>query len=195
LKGSRLSRAIGISICLLALIGFAAPLWAEENFFEYGDFSLSLPEGWVERDIPAGSEKELVGSLGSEHIRGTSVLLFCYKGGGYNHSSVRINALKVIASVSPKGQEMVKERTKVKTEGGLTAVVELWRGLADTGGTAVSLRVPMGIIETKVGWIMMLGFTPEATGAQLEEAFLRMIQSAGYKSASFAPSDLQNQDI
>jgi len=36
----------------------------------------------------------------------------------------------------------------------------------------------MGIIETEAGWILMLGFTPDATGAQLEEAFLKMIQSA-----------------
>ena len=36
----------------------------------------------------------------------------------------------------------------------------------------------MRIMETDAGWMLMLGFTPDATGAQLEEAFLKMIQSA-----------------
>ncbi|MGZ6203113.1 MAG: hypothetical protein ACXWM6_16530, partial [Thermodesulfobacteriota bacterium] len=115
-------------------------------------------------------------------IPGTSVLTFFYQGGRYNYSSVRIVGLKTIASVFPKGQEMVKEGKKVETDGGLTAVIELWRGLADAKGTPASLQVPMGIIETKAGWILMLGFTPEPTGAQLEDAFLTMIHSARYES-------------
>jgi hypothetical protein len=36
----------------------------------------------------------------------------------------------------------------------------------------------MGIMETKAGWILLLGFTPEASGAQLEQDFLKMIKSA-----------------
>jgi hypothetical protein len=36
----------------------------------------------------------------------------------------------------------------------------------------------MGIMETKPGWILMLGFTPDSSGEQLEEDFLKMIQSA-----------------
>ncbi len=138
----------------------------------------------MKQDIPKGSEKELIGSLKSQEIPGTSVLILCYKGGRYTYSSVRIIGLKTIASVFPKGQEMLKKETKVKTDGGLAAVVELWRGAADASGTAVFLRAPMGIIETKVGWILMLGFTPDPTGAQLEEAFSKMIQSAKYESPS-----------
>jgi hypothetical protein len=33
-------------------------------------------------------------------------------------------------------------------------------------------------METKAGWILMLGFTPDASGAQLEEDFLKMMKSA-----------------
>jgi hypothetical protein len=36
----------------------------------------------------------------------------------------------------------------------------------------------MGIMETKAGWILLLGFTPESSGTQLEEDFLKMIKSA-----------------
>ena len=183
-KRSRLSHAVWLNICFLGLIGLATPVLAQENIFDYRDFSLTLPEGWVKQDIPKGSEKELIGSLKSQKIPGTSVLILCYKGGGYNYSSVRIVGLKTIVSVFPKGQEMLKRQTKVKTDGGLATVVELWRGAADTNGVAAFLQAPMGIIETKVGWILMLGFTPDATGAQLEETFLKIIQSGKQKSVS-----------
>lgn len=177
-KRSCLRQAVWLHICVFGLIGLATPLLAQENVFEYRDFSLTLAEGWLRQDIPKGSEKELIGSLKAQDIPGTSILLFCYKGVRYNYSSVRIVGLKTIASVFPKGQEMLKKETKLKTDGGLTAVVELWRGAADVGGAAAFLQVPMGIIETKAGWILMLGFTPDLTGAQLEQAFLKMIQSA-----------------
>ena len=177
-KRSWVSRATWLNICVLGLIGLATPVLAQENVFDYRDFSLTLPQGWVKQDIPKRSDKELIGSLKSQEIPGTSILILCYKGGGYNYSSVRVVGLKTIASVFPKGQEMLKRQTKVKTDGGLVAVVELWRGVADTSGAAVFLQAPMGIIETKVAWILMLGFTPDPTGAQLEEAFLKMIQSA-----------------
>jgi len=70
-----------------------------------------LPEGWVKQDISKGSEKEVVGSLKSEKIAGTTVLVFCYTGWRYNYSSVRIAGLKTIAAVYPKGQEMLKKET------------------------------------------------------------------------------------
>ena len=73
---------------------------------------------------------------------------------------------------------MLKKETKVKIDGGLTAVTELWQGAVAAGATIVLLQSPMGIMETKAGWILMLGFTPESSGAQLEEDFLKMIKSA-----------------
>jgi hypothetical protein len=35
----------------------------------------------------------------------------------------------------------------------------------------------MGIMETKAGWILLLGFTPDAFGPPLEDDFLKMIKS------------------
>ena len=166
------------SALLFGLTGFTLQGFAQENVFNYNNFSLTLPEGWVKQDISKGSEKEVVGSLKSEKIPGTTILLLCYKGWRYNYSNVRIAGLKTIASVYPKGQEMLKKETKVRTDGGLTAVTELWRGAVAAGGTTVFLQSPMGIMETKAGWILMLGFTPESTGEQLDEDFLKMIKSA-----------------
>jgi len=177
-KRSWLPHALWLNIFLVGSIGLVPHTFAQNDTFSYNDFSLTLPEGWVKQDIPKGSEKELIGSLKSQDIPGTSILILCYKDGGYNYSSVRIVGLKTIASVFPKGQEMLKEETKIKTDGGLSAVVELWRGAADASGKVLFLQAPMGIMETDAGWMLMLGFTPDATGPQLEEAFLKMIQSA-----------------
>ncbi len=183
-RRSRPSHLLRLIIFLSVLLGSTAAISAQEDTFNFNDLFFTLPEGWVKQDLPKGSEKELIGSLKSEDIPGTSVLVFCYKGGRHNYSSVRIVGLKTIASVFPKGQEMLKKQTEVETDGGLTGIVELWRGAADASGTAVFLQAPMGIIETSEGWILMLGFTPDATGKQLEEAFLKMIRSARYESAS-----------
>ncbi len=169
-----------LHVYLLVFIAFANPVLAQEDVFEYGDFSLKLPKGWAQQGVSRGAEKELIVSVKSEDFPGTTVLIFFYKDARFNYSDIRIIGLKTISSVFPKGQEMLKGGMKVNTDGGLTAVVELWRGLADVKGTSAFLRVPMGIIGTKRGWIVMLGFTPESTGAQLEEAFSSMIHSARY---------------
>jgi len=179
-----LYHTVWLNILLLGLMGVPPYTFAQDETFSYNNFSLALPKGWVKQDISERSEKELIGSLKSQEIPGTSISIFCYKGEGYNYSSVRIAGLKTIASGFPKGQERLKKETKVKIDGGLSAIVELWRGAVDASGTTAFLQVPMGIIKTKSGWILMLGFTPDSTGAQLEEAFLQMIQSAKYESAS-----------
>ena len=178
IKRSRLLYFVLLNTFLFGLTGFALQVFAQENPFNYNNFPLTLPEGWVKQDISKGSEKEVIGSLKSEKIAGTTVLVLCYKGWRYNYSSIRIAGLKTIAAVYPKGQEMLKKETKLKTEGGLTAVTELWRGAVDASGTTAFLQTPMGIMETKAGWILMLGFTPSASGPPLEEDFLKMIKSA-----------------
>jgi len=177
-KRSRLFRFVWLNVFLFSLTGFFSQVLAQENIFNYNNFSLMLPEGWVKQDISKGSEKEVVGSLKSEKIVGTTVLVFCYKGWRYNYSSIRIAGLKTIAAVYPKGQEMLKKETKLKTDGGLTAVTEFWRGAVDASGSTVFLQTPMGIMDSKAGWILMLGFTPDASGPPLEEDFLKMIKSA-----------------
>ena len=176
-KQSFFMRLVSMAVFVL-LVGPASQIYAEEHSFTYKNLTLSLPEGWSSQEIPKNSEKELVGSFKSEKIAGTTVLVFCYTGWPYtNYSNVRIAALKTIAASYPKGQEMLKKPTKMKTDGGYAAAVEFWKGAVDAGGQTVFLQSPMGIIKTKVGWIMMLGFTPDATGDQLEEDFLKMIKS------------------
>ncbi len=177
-KRSLLSCFILSNIFLFGLIEFAHQALSQENTFTYDNFSFTLPEGWVKQDIPKGSEKETVGSLKSEKINGTSILVFCYKGWRYDYRNVRIVGLKTIAAVYPKGQEQLKKETKLKTDEGLAVVTELWRGFIDAGGTTVSLQTPMGIIKSRAGWILMLGFTPDSSGGQLEEDFVKMIKSA-----------------
>jgi hypothetical protein len=73
---------------------------------------------------------------------------------------------------------MLKKPEKIKTNTGLTAVWEYWRGAVDAGGQTVFLESPMGIFEAKSGWILMLGFTPASSGPQLEEGFMKILKSA-----------------
>ena len=167
----------GVAIIAI-VIGIAAQGLAEENVFTHEYLSLKLPEGWVAQDIPSNFEKEVIGWLKSEKIAGTSITVHCYRGRRYNYSSVRIGALKAIASAYPEGQEMLKDKTKIKTESGGTAVVELWRGAVDAGGQIVLLQSPLGIVRTKQCWLLMIGYTPDTSGAQLEEDFLTIIKSA-----------------
>jgi hypothetical protein len=178
-KPSLFLRLVLLAFFIL-LTGLASQVCAQENVYTYKNFSLSLPEGWSVQEIPKGSAKELIGSLKSDKIAGTTVLIFCYSSWVHDYSYVRIAGLKTIGAVYPKGQKMLKKPTKMKTNGHYIAVVESWLGAVDAGGLIVNLRSPMGIMETKPGWILMLGFTPDASGDQLEEDFLKMIQSAKY---------------
>ncbi len=166
------------SIFIFGLIGSAHQARSQENTFTYDTFSFTMPEGWVKQDIPQGSEKETVGYLKSEKIEGTSIVVLCYRGFRYNYSSIRIAGLRTIAATYPKGQQQLKKEAKLKTDGGLAAVTELWRGAIDASGITVFLQTPMGIIKSRAGWILMLGFTPDSSGGQLEEDFLKMIKSA-----------------
>jgi hypothetical protein len=168
----------GFSVLLLILIGLPITPLAGESVFNQKDLSLTLPDGWTTQEIPSNFEKEVIAWFKSEKLAGTSIMVFLYKGWRYNYSSVRIGALKTIAASYPKGQEMLKKPEKIKTDKGSTAVIEFWRGAVDASGQTVFLETPMGILETKAGWLLMLGFAPSASGPQLEEDFLKIIKSA-----------------
>jgi hypothetical protein len=56
--------------------------------------------------------------------------------------------------------------------------LEYWRGAVDASAQTLFLESPMGIFENKSGWILMLGFTPSASGPQLEADFLKILKSA-----------------
>ena len=128
-------RKIAIAVMTLAVLLIAIHILAGENVFEHEYISLTLPEGWVTQEIPSNFEKEVIGWLKSEKIPGTSITVSCYRGRRYNYSSIRIAALKTIAAVYPKGQEMLKKPEKIKTDSGYKAVVELWRGTKEGDGS------------------------------------------------------------
>ena len=164
-------------VFLFVLTGFASQALAEENLFKHKYLSLTLPDGWVTQDIPSNFEKEVIGWLKSEKIAGASITVSCYRGRRYNYSKIRIAALKTIAATYPKGQEMLKKPTKLKTDSGYKAAVEFWRGALDAGGQTVFLQTPMGIVRTRHCWLLMLGFTPDSSGAQLEEDFMKIMKA------------------
>lgn len=169
---------IGFCFLLLILIGPSIPAWAGETGFSHKDLSLTLPDSWATQEIPNNFEKEDIAWLQSEKTAGTFIMVFLYKGWRYNDSSVCIGALRTLAASYPKGQEVHKKPEKSKTDTGLTAMIEFWRGAIDAGGQTVFLETPMGILETKVGWVLMISFTPCAFGPALEEDFLKIIKSA-----------------
>jgi hypothetical protein len=47
----------------------------------------------------------------------------------------------------------------------------------DSSGQTVFLESPMGIFENKSGWILMLGFTPRASGLFLGQHEERSIKN------------------
>lgn len=169
---------ITFSMFLFVCMGILQQASAQEETFSYKRFSFALPEGWVKQEIAKGSQKELIGSLKSEKIKGATVLIFLYSSWRNDYSNIRIIGLKTLAASYPKGQKCLKKETKMKTDGKWNAVTELWQGAVDAGGTTVLLQSPMGIMEVSEGWILMLGFAPDSSGGQLEEDFLKMIKSA-----------------
>lgn len=168
--------AIRMTALIVLLIAIQA--LGEGNVFEHEYLSLTLPDGWVTQEIPGNFEKEVIGWLKAEKIPGTSITVSCYRGRRYNYRSIRIAGLRTIAAACPKGQEMLKKPTKMKTDSGYKAVVELWRGAVDAGGHTVSLQIPMGIVRSKHCWVLMLGYTPDSSGPQLEEDFNKIINTA-----------------
>ena len=173
-----LLRSSFLKVFLFVSMGFAIQALAEENVFKHQYLSLTLPDSWVTQDIPSNFEKEVIGWLKSEKIAGTSITVSCYRGRRYNYRKIRIAGLKTIAAAYPKGQEMLNKPTKIRTDSGYKAVVELWRGTVDAGGQTVFLQTPMGIVRSKHCWVLMLGYTPDSSGAQLEEDFMKIIKTA-----------------
>jgi hypothetical protein len=164
-------------VLFLFLVVSIAPAFSQEKSFNHKDLSFILPEGWVTQEIPGNFEKEVIGWLKSEKISGASMLVFSYKGWRQTYTSVRVAGLKTIAASYPKGQEALKKPTKMKTDTGLNAVWEYWRGGVEASGQIVFLESPMGIVETKNCWALFIGYTPASSGPQLEEDFLKMIKS------------------
>lgn len=176
-KRSILFYLVSFTIFLTVILSPIAVSFAQGTPFTNRGISFHLPEGWATKEIPGNFEKEVIAWLKSENMEGVTILVMCYTGRRQNYNSIRVAGLKTIGSSYPKGQEMLKKPTKIKTDTGLTAVWEYWRGAVQGGGQTVFLESPMGIVETKNGWILMIGYAPATSGPQLEEDFLKIINS------------------
>jgi len=145
--------------------------------FKHKYLTLILPAGWsVKGDAVTGNE--LIGWLQSKNIPGASILIFSYRGALINYTNVRIRGLKRLALDYPKGQKQLKNQKKIRTEKGYKPKVELWQGFLDAGGMTVALQSPMAVMKTKKSWILMIGYAPDASGAKMEEDFLKILKSA-----------------
>ena len=150
---------------------------AGQSQFEHKLLSLTLPDGWsVNKATVTGDE--LIGSLQSTSIPGSSILIYAYRGMTLNYRNIRIRGLKSIADTYPQGQVHLKKPKSIKTDSGYKPKYELWQGFIDAGGTTVALQSPMAAMKTKRAWILMIGYTPDTTGVQMEQDFIKILKSA-----------------
>ncbi len=146
------------------------------NIFDHKYIKLDLPEGWTaypaaEADLPHA------GTIKSTSIAGTSITMECYRGVLHALSSTRIRGLGLIAAAYPAGQEQVKTKAKISTKDG-KGIWETWRGYVQVGNQKVALISPMAMIQTPDCWLVMIGYTAEASAEQLEKDFLTIVESA-----------------
>ena len=150
---------------------------AEQAQFKHQYLTLNLPAGWsVNKAVVPG--EILIGGLKSETIPGSSILIYAYRGMRINMRNVRARGLLNLDAEFPKGQKHLKKPKKIRTDSGYKAQIELWLGLIDAGNMTVALQLPMAVIKTKKSYILMIGYTPEATGSKMEEDFLNILKSA-----------------
>ncbi|MCK5100199.1 MAG: hypothetical protein KAR45_18965, partial [Desulfobacteraceae bacterium] len=173
MSGYRFLFAVVIALILLTS-SYAA---GEQAQFKHKLLTLTLPDGWsVNKDVvPADI---LIGMLKSESIPGSSILIYSYRGMKINFRNVRNRGLLNLDAEYPKGQKHLKKPKTIKTDSGYKARVELWLGLIDVGKITVALHSPMAVMKTKKSYILMIGYTPEATSARMEKDFLKILKSA-----------------
>ena len=171
--GDAVTGASGITTASKDILEVKKPTGASSTF-EHEHLSLTVPPGWVSSEIPKGVEKEVIGWLTSDYIPGATIMVVCYRGITRNFTNIRIGGLRTIAASYPKGQKSLKDKTKIRTEQGKRALYELWQGVSDAG----LMQSPMGIVKTKHCWALMIGYAPDSFGSQLEEDFMKVLNSA-----------------
>ena len=150
---------------------------AESMTFNHKLVTLDLPPGWVTQAIPANFEKEVIAWFKSKTIPGATVMVMAYSKFRYNYRGVRISGLRTIAAAYPKGQKALKNPAKLRTKNGYAAVYELWQGVGGDGANTVLIQSPMVIVKANSCWLMMIGYTGDPLGSQLEKDFTEIFQS------------------
>lgn len=164
-------------IALLLFSLFASHSLYAADGFSHQHLKLDLPDGWTAHPADAKAAPH-VGTVKSTSIAGTSITLDCYRGAlKHTLTSTRIRALKTLAGAYPAGQEQLKKKQKIKTQGG-KGIWESWKGYVKAGDMTVALSSPMGMIKTKDCWLVAIGFTAEANAEKLEKDFLAIIKTA-----------------
>jgi hypothetical protein len=106
------------------------------------------------------------------------IIVYTYKGFTATQAAMRIRGLRTIGDALPLGQEALKEPKTIKTDKDLSVKYELWRGQLKSGDTVVMKQAPLAIVKTdKGGWLMLLGFVPEASGPWLEDEIMKVLNT------------------
>ncbi len=71
----------------------------------------------------------------------------------------------------------MKKASKLTTDSGFAATTKLWKGFVASGSQTLTLQSPMGIVKSDKGWILMIGYVPDANGPQMEEDFSKILRS------------------
>jgi hypothetical protein len=166
-----------LSVAMVFILFSSSYAVAEQAQFKHQYLTMNLPAGWSV-DKAAATDNELIGVLKSATISGSSILIYAYRGAMLNYRNIRIRGLKRIAIDYPKGQKHLKKPKKIKTDSGYKVQVELWQGFIDAGSMIVALQSPMAVMKTKKSYILMIGYTPDVTGAKMEEDFIKILKSA-----------------
>lgn len=144
--------------------------------FSHKYIHFDLPDGWS-ASLANESELPHVGKITSADLPGTSITVDCYRGAFHSKASTRIRALNTIAAAYPAGQEMVKEKNKIKTQKG-KGTWESWKGYVQVDNQVAILSSPVASVKTKHCWLVMIGFTPEKNQDKLEKDFLAILKTA-----------------
>jgi hypothetical protein len=155
---------------------FTTTLSLAGEHFSHKYINFDLPDGWT-ASLANESELPHVGKISSTDLPGTSITVDCYRGAFNSKASTRIRALNTIAAAYPAGQEMVKDKSKIKTQKG-KGTWESWKGYVQVDDQVAILSSPMASIKTKHCWLVMIGFTPEKNQEKLEKDFLAILKTA-----------------
>jgi len=146
--------------------------------FTHKAVTIELPPGWEIKAPPAG-DKETIATFASTEFPGSSVVALAYKGPFIKYSYARIRMLKNAAGAYPGGQQQLKKEHKIKTDNGLKAWLELWRGIPSVENKNIVLQSPTAIFRSgSKHWIVLIGFAPEPNGKWLEKEVLKMVNAA-----------------